>query len=94
MNAIVVQAGAVATIADVTIDAMLGAGIVVSGGTVSIGPGVASTSNGLQASTLAGYASPGVRVTGTGTAVFAGSVSDPTMFAGNSAEGILVDQSG
>jgi hypothetical protein len=94
---ILVAAGSTAasTITNVTVSGMLGDGIHVNGGVVTIGQGVVSTNNGIQPTTRAGYQSPGLHVTGTGEAIINVPSGDtPTQFNANTAHGILVDQTG
>jgi hypothetical protein len=78
------------TISDVTVNGMLDDGILVQSGSVLIGAGVTSSNNGIASSTRAG-----LHVTGTGAATIdVPSGSAPTLFAGNTAYGILVDTNG
>jgi hypothetical protein len=96
-GAILVATGSTAasTITNVTVSGMLGDGIHVNGGVVTIGQGVVSTKNGIQPTTRTGYQSPGLHVTGTGEAIINVPSGDtPTQFNANTAHGILVDQTG
>jgi hypothetical protein len=90
-DGIAVETGSAAStsITNVTIKGMLDNGILVSGGAITIGPGVDSSSNG--PGTKTGH---GLSVQGGEAIVDVPSGSTPTMFNNNTAHGILVGGNG
>jgi hypothetical protein len=86
---------AASSISNLTVSGMLGDGIHIGSGVLTIGQGVVSTKNGIAPTTRNGYTSPGLHVTGTGEAIIDVPAGDtPTQFNANTAHGILVDDTG